>query len=731
MGGVDAVAHSCLAPLVKMPLDEWKWFEKGQPKNKVHYWALHHGCVKAIEQGDAEPGTTLNSIRCAGTKEAMRTHLRRCQFVEPDAKDFLFPQGSKRQSSSSSLVDDLNAPVAKRSKTQIQATFELAKKDVPFNRKQQDEFERQSLFAALDANLAFQWTDSEEVAKMFRMCKPGVEMPRRKVVSGRILSQENQACYERGLDSLRLHGRHGVALSMDAWKNIKKQSLLGSLASVIGLDGNAYYLLKGMQDVTKYTHDAVFMKDRLIQDIKSLKAEGITVKAIILDGAGECRKARRIIREDPDYSWLILIWCNAHLFNLLFNDLFHTTNAPVSWPRETIDLLVKCINYFNNHRVALGLLWERQKSDPNLRKVVALWNPGSTRWNSYGDSAKAVLISKDSIRDTVTKDRLKLMDIPRTLEQKKELRQLIDKVEVTYFWNNLESVIDMMEPLMICVDRMQSSFSTMGSTLLCLLYCFSVFKSKNDIMGNYMMACLEKRWNELDKSIYIVAYALDPRLCFSGISIDVFSVSKFIDDSFTRLFQKPGTSLLVEFASYFKMNKERQQFMEMPYLFWDFAETKMPELASLAILLMSLSPQGAELERVFSASGIFHNALRNRLSQLKAEQMVRIKMDMLHNNPRRARGSALKTLKVIREQESEDAVVDALLNDTEIEAENDSEEIEETVIHSSEDESGIESDEAADIEQGAQITELTLEGLFCANFDYEGMFSRFHSRKPD
>ena len=42
------------------------------------------------------------------------------------------------------------------------------------------------------------------------------------------------------------------------------------------------------------------------------------VMAVVLDGAAECRKARRLIAGDVDHKQIILIWCNAHLFNILF-----------------------------------------------------------------------------------------------------------------------------------------------------------------------------------------------------------------------------------------------------------------------------------------------------------------------------------------------------------------------------------------------------------------------------
>ena len=154
-----------------------------------------------------------------------------------------------------------------------------------------------------------------------------------------------------------------------------------------------------------------------------------------------------------------------------------------------------------------------------------------------------------------------------------------------------------------------------------------------------MMECLEKRWKECDQVVYIISYVLDCRLALNGLSINNrFSLSTMLDKTYERLFHKESTTLAFEFASYLKLNKERDQFAEQPILFWDFGES-MTELSALGRLPISISPQGADLERVFSASGIFHNALRNKLSHIKAEKMVRVKGDMLQRNPRRKRVS--------------------------------------------------------------------------------------------
>lgn len=159
-------------------------------------------------------------VKVGGVQKSMQAHLRSCPNQPKDESE----EKNGEKSDDSSL----------KKRKLSQTTFTAAKKGTPFTEKEFAEFEKQALRAALDANLAFHWTDSYHVKKLFLMMKPEVLMPRRRTVSGRILDEENKECINSGLDMLRMHGKYGISLSLDAWKNIKKQSLLGSIGSVIG-----------------------------------------------------------------------------------------------------------------------------------------------------------------------------------------------------------------------------------------------------------------------------------------------------------------------------------------------------------------------------------------------------------------------------------------------------------------------------------------------------------------
>ena len=89
------------------------------------------------------------------------------------------------------------------------------------------------------------------------------------------------------------------------------------------------------------------------------------------------------------------------------------------------------------------------------------------------------------------------------------------------------------------------------------------------------------------------------------------------------------------------MDKLRLQLRGKADVFWEFEKDTIPQLAKLALPLLNIHSQGACLERVFSASGVYHNSQRNRLVHRKVLKMVRVKTDLLSKDPRPLRMKGL------------------------------------------------------------------------------------------
>ena len=85
---------------MNMLLDCWKHFNKDEMKNKFHHWATCKSC----------------DFKCAGTKDAMVTHFRKCSESPEDLQDRYY--GSSSSSSSSTNMK-------KRKKSQYQTESKI------------------------------------------------------------------------------------------------------------------------------------------------------------------------------------------------------------------------------------------------------------------------------------------------------------------------------------------------------------------------------------------------------------------------------------------------------------------------------------------------------------------------------------------------------------------------------------------------------------------------------
>jgi len=131
-----------------------------------------------------------------------------------------------------------------------------------------------------------------------------------------------------------------------------------------------------------------------------------------------------------------------------------------------------------------------------------------------------------------------------------------------------------MYPLALCLDRTQSNNATMSRTVALLLYCYHFYFNLHSDSGVYMLQCIGHRWNYLNKQAYFVAYFLDPEFFISGIKVDWFSLSKFVDELYTRVFKVVPVNILSEISIYKKMDKQRLQLQGKADVFWELGICK-------------------------------------------------------------------------------------------------------------------------------------------------------------
>ncbi|CAG8848754.1 33571_t:CDS:1, partial [Racocetra persica] len=98
----------------------------------------------------------------------------------------------------------------------------------PLSKDQQKHFEQLLLKATVSCGLAFFWVENPEIKVLFEFLYPPVKLPSRKKLGGRILAEYVQNI-TKSIKEIAQSDKNGVTLAYDGWKNIKKESIFGSV----------------------------------------------------------------------------------------------------------------------------------------------------------------------------------------------------------------------------------------------------------------------------------------------------------------------------------------------------------------------------------------------------------------------------------------------------------------------------------------------------------------------
>ncbi|CAG8476123.1 9122_t:CDS:2 [Gigaspora rosea] len=142
----------------------------------------------------------------ANTQELVRRHLKNCiyfkqKYTEAEQEEIL------EKSDKSVLVDSNRKSL---------------------NGDQQKHLEQLVLKATVSCGWAFSWVENPEVKALFEFIHPLIKLPSRKQLSGQILAESTQKI-TKSTKEIAQNNKNGVTLAYDSWKNVKKESIFGSI----------------------------------------------------------------------------------------------------------------------------------------------------------------------------------------------------------------------------------------------------------------------------------------------------------------------------------------------------------------------------------------------------------------------------------------------------------------------------------------------------------------------
>ncbi|KAJ7135463.1 ribonuclease H-like domain-containing protein [Mycena crocata] len=486
----------------------------------------------------------------------------------------------------------------------------------------------------LFATCGWSWNSANnpELKIFFNKYIPSAVVPDRRVLSGSILTTEANKVI--AATRQKIEGKLAT-YSEDGWKNVAHTHVDTSMLSVEGQP----YLLR-MHDMTGRlkTGDELFeiMKSDFDYAWNTYKVEII---AVCTDDGPDGKKARRLV-----VAWrpsITVFECWAHQSSLITGN-YLAIKAP--W-MEDVKRAMVVVKWFNNHGKALDLLRAQQMAI--LLVVLALILPDITRWTVHYCCLRRVKKLERPIRACVIMHEEILRVCAGTKdEQILAAEEVIRICKRDSFWTNIARVANHLEPLAIASNILQSPHCRLDTVLLTLANLFRMFNNlavSDVIVKRALHASLEQRWGKTDQQLMILGVFFNPYLRARCFNRDALSPNarllgqtaagdiEFLN-TFCAYYDETGdfSAESMWLDGYAQSYKEAKQPIDLVCIWKQFAgttQTGRSGFIHLAIRILSILPNSAGPERVFSVFGITHTKHRNRLEPQKVHDATTVRMD--------------------------------------------------------------------------------------------------------
>ncbi|KAI9457355.1 ribonuclease H-like domain-containing protein [Lactarius psammicola] len=409
--------------------------------------------------------------------------------------------------------------------------------------------------------------------------------------------------------------------------------------------------------VEKKTADNLLVMMTEVLDV--LKYEwGVTPIAFTTDASGESQKARRLLRAKRDE--LVTPDCYAHQINLIVGDYFKTNGiAFLHYASEANDL----ITWLRSKTVLIGLIKAALVSH-GRRALSVIW-PVPTRWTAYYLAYRRLLDLRSTLEFIIADDAQKAPEeqqiIPlRDRAAREKAQKMVAIIKNPSFWLALARIKHHLAPLAVAANITQSSHCRLDEVLMTfaslVMQYSKLTDSKDMVIRKALLESIEKRWEASDQNVFIASVILNPFLKTNPFKRDARLISlgaihTLLSGLWTRFY--PGDpcpdELYEEIHHYLGSSdfystmpgvcqrlkasaaSKAHFFFNHPNpldVYADITISGEPStpLIRLATHVLSICPNSASCERLFSTFGLILTKLRTHLNNQHVVDLAECKM---------------------------------------------------------------------------------------------------------
>jgi hypothetical protein len=442
-----------------------------------------------------------------------------------------------------------------------------------------------------------------------------------------------QSLRTRVVRQLRCYCRTSpLTVAIDGWTDVNSSKVTNV---VILCGGEAYYWCSIVNSLSHNT--AAWLKESLVRVLTGIREEGLMFTAMVADNERVNRTLWELLL--VPFPFLIRSPCAAHLIQLCVN---RALELPLIEPLFTsMECLLRQFK-LKESRLKLKNLQVvnplRATSASGIPVVYGLLRPQDTRWSSWLYAAQRLLM----------------------------LRAYVDLVhqQDASFWSGLSELVTFLKPFQVATDVMQED----GSTLFDVWRQFkrllthvrgipplNLFHSSKEAIIHIILDLWEKHIN-------IDAVIACAQLSFDSSADDIFpdkiqdARRWFLDfaaqyalywriaDSDDADFALVKRTALREWSAFLgrtqgtcfdhldiDIEELRKEYADDPPAFpravWNLYLVDAPIISHAAVAILSVCASEAAVERTFSAQGLVHSDLRNRLGDATIEAEMFIKFN--------------------------------------------------------------------------------------------------------
>ncbi|CAG8794491.1 20811_t:CDS:2, partial [Dentiscutata erythropus] len=220
------------------------------------------------------------------------------------------------------------------------------------------------------------------------------------------------------------------------------------------------------------------------------------------------------------------------------------------------------LKYFKSHPQSMAKLKCIQQE--NYSKEISLVLPAITRWGTHFECLQSIKKSKIALEQA-------LMDIRIRENINSDLRNYILSDE---FWENLDLLSAILEPIVVTLKQLESDNSTLSSIYFYFKKMVEEICKISCCFSDELNKLVEERWEYTYHPIRMVAYMLDPRfLETNNPSEEAMGYSEFTTFTKEKFGQDESVTLFIELVKFRKKTS--------PYnneVIWNSATSFTPSL---------------------------------------------------------------------------------------------------------------------------------------------------------